>query len=66
MLSAGPNVPHELAHLRLMGHWGKDYYYTYHMQPTGLGCVGGKVMEQVLGEQAEEMRKEDRVAQETG
>lgn len=52
MLSAGPGIPQELAHLLLMGHWGKDYYYTYRTQPTGLGCMGGKVMEQVLGGQA--------------
>ena len=44
LLHAGPSIPHESAHLILMGHWGKDYYYTCHMQPTGLGCVGEKVM----------------------
>lgn len=52
MLSAGPSIPNELAHVVVMAHWAKDYYYTHHTQPTGLGCVGKRTVGQVLGEQA--------------
>lgn len=47
MLSAGPSIPHGLAHLIFMAHGGQVYYYAYYMQPAGLGCVGEKAVEQV-------------------